>query len=612
MKKKCIYITKQSAERRDFTSQNAQKMPIYRQFVSEDSENIFKSIKNLETTIQNLKKFKVKPIFIKSDLQTRTCFKSLRNLPSSTKTKTEIFQTSSQREIFKNINCSLMNHFNLFNQFVLPNQTPSCRINENQNAFNRSPGFQSKNAENQDKNFKYLTWIQSTSFTGKYLKNLKEFLKKLYSYQPIDREDVESLNPGQKMVLKILIKSKNFLLKHPIMDNLYLKTSNFQIWQQIHRRKSKSENLKFALDSIFEHLQQIFQSTQINLSNKRASRYSNMIDAEIYFFIHFFGHLEFKMNDHQLKEAFEEKLIPRNKLWKKFEKYGLKGISNKACYHRKHTKLQNYFKTLTRSQIFVQFVLKFLADCITFMGYCLNNDWDDYQPNMPGAFLEQIGINFLKTLAKKNRIQVNGLFRNWENQLINKNSYIGLDCGSSIRDAMKVIKECVKRKNLKLPWTFIEVRNSLVDCFINFILHLKPESDIKENTKSDYIRLDKEINLNKNQNLKQNLLQQKIKKIKEKFKEGTTLDFFLMSTLNSHLLPDCKVRFKLNPFDAQNIQQYLVKNSTRILSTTVGHEVVSTIMINTILSSKSIKIIDSQSRQELAFFQQNSFESMPQ
>lgn len=310
-------------------------------------------------------------------------------------------------------------------------------------------------------------YSSESSFTEKYLRNLKSFLFTVFTYQTVSEDDIHLLSCGEKKILSNLINGKDYCLKENVIDNLYLKNNDYSLWHRFFKKKRKEENLKYGLKLIFKNMQNTFlKQNEINLS-------PNPLDGQILFYIYYFGELEFSMNCSQIQEAVDNGLITKNKIWKKLAKYVLPEMGLQSTFSCVKSINKHYLQNICKSKKFVSQAFHLLLDSIIFMSYCWNNDWENelYLKHLP---LEEIGIQFLKTISNTNKKEILKLFKEWENQVIIKETYVDVGCSMSIKKSFEIIKMNAKRKNLKFPWTFKEIQNSLIECFLvlsEFINH---------------------------------------------------------------------------------------------------------------------------------------------
>jgi hypothetical protein len=304
------------------------------------------------------------------------------------------------------------------------------------------------------------SYLTNSSFTQTYMKNLKSFLYNVFTYQSVSLDDIHSMSPGEKKILCNLINGKDYCLKQKLIDNLYLKNSDFSVWQNFYKLKRKEENLKYSLKLIFKNMQNSF--AEINGSNLG----SNSLDSQMYFYIYYFGHLEFSMNSFQLIETVNKGLIPKNKIWKKLGKYILPEMGIQSSFSIVKSISKRYLHTICKSKKFLEHTLPLILDSIIFMSYCWNENWECLNQSSDYLTLEKIGIKFLKTIGSTNKKEILKLFKEWENQVIAKETYIDVGCSKSIKKSFEVIKSNAKRKNLKFPWSFKEIHCALIECFL--------------------------------------------------------------------------------------------------------------------------------------------------
>lgn len=309
-------------------------------------------------------------------------------------------------------------------------------------------------------------FAKNSSFTEKYLAQLRRLLETIFDYRDVGVEDIEALNSGEKAVLRILLLAKNYEPKAQLVDNLYLKNERFDVWGRFHKAKRKEENLKYGFKLILKHLQATFREAN---SAKISNKFINQLDNSLMFYMFYFGHLEFGCGFEPLVEMVNDGLLARNKLWATLGKYILPEMGLQSSFSSVKSINKNFLINISRSAKFRNSALSLLLDSVIFLGYCRDgrDRLEGVCPSLTNG--ERIGSHFLKTISKTNAKEIKRLFKEWENQVFIRRTYIDIGCPKSIQASLEVIKKNASRKNLKFPWTFFEVRMALIECFLTLL-----------------------------------------------------------------------------------------------------------------------------------------------
>lgn len=321
------------------------------------------------------------------------------------------------------------------------------------------------------KNELRISFLNESSFTRKYLARLQKFLANVFTYQPVCTEDLHCLSPGEKKVLCNVINGKDYHFKGLLVESLYSARPDVAVWNNFYKSKRKEEHLKYGLKILLKHL----QSRMIRRrEGTGAGGNADSLSSQLRFYVHYFGQLKFSMNTEQLAETIDNRLVSQYSIWIKLAEFILPEMGQQSNYSSVKSINQTYLRSICRSSLFVKDALSALLDSAIFMGYCRDQTWearsDQFIP------METIGVEFLKTVGATNKNQIKKLFKEWENQLVRQESYVDTACPTSIKRSFEIIKSSAKRKNLKFPWTFTEMHNSLVECFLALLPFTHPRN----------------------------------------------------------------------------------------------------------------------------------------
>jgi hypothetical protein len=327
------------------------------------------------------------------------------------------------------------------------------------NSINLSESSQENNWHHMRRRFS-----RNSSFTERYLPQLKRLLLTIFNYQDVSLEDLDALNAGERAIFKILILAKDYSPKEKLVENLYLKNFDFDVWRRFSRVKRKEENLKYGLKLIFKYLQERFYETNTAKILKNNFRHH---ETCLLFYLHYFGHLEFEVGYEKLIEMINNHLIPIHKVWSLLGKYVLPEMGEQSLYSSAKSINKNFLKDICGSQKFVKEAMRLLLDSILNWGYCRTEKIESLKHLNESQ--KNIGNHFLMKISKTNVKEINRLFKEWENQIIAKDTYINTESPKAINNSLELVKKNAKRKNLKFPWTFQEVKVSFIECFLTLL-----------------------------------------------------------------------------------------------------------------------------------------------
>lgn len=335
--------------------------------------------------------------------------------------------------------------------------------------FNATEGIRQEFSDPAKSKFDH-PFLANSSFTDKYLGNMRTFLFTVFTYQPICVDDIQSLSPGEKKILTNIINGKDYVFKRRLAESLYSPRPELSLWDNFYKTKRKEEHLKYGLKILFRHLQS--QIAQLRPASSRPD-WADPLSTQLHFYVHYFGHLKFSMNMDQLIEIIDNRFVTRKKIWNNLSEFILPEMGFQSNFSSVRSINQTYLRSICSSSRFVRVALPALLDSAIFMGYCRDQAWEQ-RPIQEGP-MEAVGVKFLKTVGKTNKSQINKLFKEWENQLIRKETFVDTGSPLSIKRSFEVIKAGAKRKNLKFPWTFTEMHNALIESLLALLPFTHPK-----------------------------------------------------------------------------------------------------------------------------------------
>jgi hypothetical protein len=187
------------------------------------------------------------------------------------------------------------------------------------------------------------------------------------------------------------------------------------------------------------------------------------------FYVYYFGHLEFEDCYLSISSQIQKGEISRKVVWDKLGKYVLPEMGFQSGYSKVKSINKTFLKQICNSDKFVKLIVSILLQSLLFMGSYWKCDWTPNCNYFSNKRKDNIGSKLLSISQKTNTKEIMKLFKELENQIISKSTYVDVECEKSFKNSFDLIKTHVKRKNLKMPWTFMEIENSLIECLIVII-----------------------------------------------------------------------------------------------------------------------------------------------
>lgn len=227
-------------------------------------------------------------------------------------------------------------------------------------------------------------------------------------------------------------------------------------------------------------------------------------------------------------------------------------------------------------------IYNFVIDVVLFFGYCWSKDWKSAFSCERLSERDKNGIKILKTIGEINKKEIKKLFSEFSN-LLDKHKKQKKN-NESLN--FSIIKNSIRKSNLKFPWSFAEVRESAIKTFLSFSEFIY-FYDFPKNTKSKNFFNQSELFCPKCSsdycshlyNMRKNL----IKTFKKKFDKKSEIYFFLLGFINSHIFFKNFPRISFQEFlkSLKNIRL----NQTFLLIDPIIKILIGPIMINLFVSS---------------------------
>jgi len=299
----------------------------------------------------------------------------------------------------------------------------------------------------------------SRALINKSLFNLKNLLKRVFSYWTIPNEKIEILNDEETKILINIIESKNYFQKDALIKGISKRQLDPKLWIQFSKTKRKEEYIKYGFKLLVKHLMQSFKDQVFNINLDSILKVSN---KQLFFYIFYFGHLEFDLMFEQIIEDIKRGRVTENALWKKLSKYVFPEIGSQIKLPIVRSINKKFLKEISNSRDFINELLHDSLNLLLFFGYCWSVSWKSKEKNEYSE-MDKYGIQILKKIGRVNRNEINKLFAEWGNLVQKKAGQNGKMTN------MEVVIENIKRSNFKFPWSFMEIQEGIINTFISIV-----------------------------------------------------------------------------------------------------------------------------------------------
>lgn len=303
-------------------------------------------------------------------------------------------------------------------------------------------------------------------FTISLFKQLQIFLGVVFTYQPVHLEDLQNLSKEERLILKFLIKSRHYRPAKKLGKTIDLKSRNYQLWFQFFKERRKEENLKTGFKFLVEHMRKEFiEQKNVNSQNLTPN------DVQIYFYVYYFLEREQFYSDRDSFVTFFLSIKGNNKSYKnlieKIQSFIFPEHVSKCFFANVKTISRNFLIKLAESQKFIRELLVLNLKMVLFSGFCLEHDWEKYEPEIFESGLTKTGISILKQISKENLKDLENIFFVWNKKSNCK--LMNFENTKEKNDFFKIVQKSIKRKNFKFPWTFKELQNSFIECLLALV-----------------------------------------------------------------------------------------------------------------------------------------------
>ena len=303
-------------------------------------------------------------------------------------------------------------------------------------------------------------------------KNLKVFLERIFSYEKVHAENLQVMTPNEKSVLFYILKKKKYQIFKSAKE-----TTNFNFfkkidWNKFFKVRRKEEYIKYSLKLIIKAM----QFEYFSLHKQLYSRF-NIEKMKLLFYLSYFYETKTgkNFNTLMLKVANNE-VILNSTYWKLMESYILPEMGTQSSFSNIKSISKEALYVFSRSKRFSKRLVDYIIDINTFMSYSIYHDWSTCESLGDFNEIEKKGIIILRGIIKTNKIEINKLFSEWNNKIVDfkvKNKH------QENENSVSIIKRTINRKNFKFPWAYLEVQRSFIELLFSYLEVFKKEYFIK-------------------------------------------------------------------------------------------------------------------------------------
>ena len=308
---------------------------------------------------------------------------------------------------------------------------------------------------------------KSNIFSRSLFTSLKDFFTILFTYQPLCKEDFEELKINEILILKFILRCKNYQLVSKLTPILEFRKYNYSIWFEFYKPRRKEENLKFGFKWLIQYMYQKFSDCQKLNVNNYSLEHFQILFYYFYFFNRTFttslvhqsyisphNDLNKNLKFNRLKDQVKDFIFPEN--------------ISKCPFTSLKTINKDFLIKMAGSKVFIRDIMNHNLEFVLFLGFCITHDWGNCQiDKYHTSSIILTGISFMRIICKENLKDIKQIFYVWDKKISpNLRNQHGDSPNSSI---LKIIQKNIQRKNFKFPWSFKEVHTSFVESFLCII-----------------------------------------------------------------------------------------------------------------------------------------------
>jgi hypothetical protein len=302
----------------------------------------------------------------------------------------------------------------------------------------------------------------------KEFKNLKNFLEQVFSYEQIEKQNLDAMNNKEKSILFYILKKKKYQAFRSAKETLNFSFFRKINWNKFYKIRRKEEYIKYSLKLIIKAMQLEFFSL-----NKTLYSQFNIEKMKLLFYLNYFYETKTgKKFETLMKTVLSNETSLGSHHWKLMESYILPEMGTQSSFSIiKSISKEALFK-FSQSECFSQRLVNYIIDINTFMSYSVYHDWTHHTVITDFDELEKKGIIILRGIIKTNKIEINKLFSEWNNKIIDhkvKNDF------ESNSESITIIKKTINRKNFKFPWAYLEIQRAFIELLFSYLEVYKKE-----------------------------------------------------------------------------------------------------------------------------------------
>ena len=308
-------------------------------------------------------------------------------------------------------------------------------------------------------------WPPGLKSTKTLFKSLKAFLTMLFRYAPVTLEDLRTLNPHERSVLVHIFKTKRYKNWSQLAKTIRLRSTKLAPWTHFAKTRRKEENLKYSFKLVIRLLQARFGREHC----RSLARFDAETKKLVFYLFHFYRLATGKPYESVLEQLQTQADPNRNlrRLWRTVQNYILPEMGTQSSFSRVKSISKQFLSEFVASPSMREGFLEVIVDVALFL-CCAGRPRPELAPRP--RLLSQIdwrGREVLALIHKTNRVEIDKLFAEWDNRLL----WHARESDGALSDErlVRVVKQTIRRKNFKFPWTLREVQNSFADTLLVYL-----------------------------------------------------------------------------------------------------------------------------------------------
>lgn len=281
-----------------------------------------------------------------------------------------------------------------------------------------------------------------------------------------------NLTLNEKEILKMILMKRYQLSKNEIINILKGSLTGLNLLKKLHKNLRKEENLKYGFRMVLRYLYQEFEKNVFSKIPPELKQLNESISIHFWFYAFHFSETEFGINFEDLIFLISKKVVWIENLWPKLQKYVFPEIGIQWGQSTAKSLSKSYLYTISSNKQFSNQIIDILKDMVKFISFSRDQDWDSFNIDHFSQ-VDKRGISILKTVSSTNKKELEKLYKEWDNLIYSK--FLNSD-----KEIIKHIKKNIIKFNFKFPWSYDDLKGSLVETLITFSSIIKGKDYVQQ------------------------------------------------------------------------------------------------------------------------------------